>query len=254
MAENPQHSTEQPLKSPFSPMQTGCAFVMLTNMLIYLAVVAFTLNLLDASKIDASYLAQRGFTVRTKEERAEDRLVRKRQTEPPRLQQNPALSPITVVRREPSPAEKLSALPSRDLASSLPDEPERPQAALVPGSLQTGGTGARPASSLRHGSRVFSLGGLWQSYSPLGLQVGGIIAPERYDTLPVELASGFDIPKFTLPSINPAAAYLYRPSDPIPQGVRGSPRFSTPAVGAEKKKPAPELPPGESEQPAKDMP
>ena len=235
-------------------MQTGCAFVMLTNMLIYLAVVAFTLNLLDASKIDASYLAQRGFTIRTEPEREEDRTVRQRQTELPRPQPQQVLSPVTAIRKEPSAAEKLSTLPSRDLASSRPDESGRPQAALVPGPRMTGRATARTAGSRLYGSRAFAFGSPGQTYSPLGLQVGGIIAPERYDTLPVELASGFDIPRFSLPSINPAAAYLYRPSDPIPQGVRGSPRFSTPAIGAEKREPAPVPPPGEPQQPAKDMP
>jgi hypothetical protein len=251
MPENQQQSSDQP-KSPFSPLQTGCAFVMLSNMLIYLAVVAFTLNLLDASKIDASYLAQRGFTVRTKEERDEDRVLQRRRTEIARTQQQ-VVSPLTVVRREPSPAERLSTLPTRELASSRPDEPGRPQAARVPGSVQAGRTTLRTTGARRYSSRVFSLGTPWQTYySPVGLQSGGIIAPERYDTLPVELASGFDIPRFELPSINPAAAYLYRPINPLPSPVRGAPRFSSPATGAEITTDPATDPAPDSQQSAKD--
>ena len=56
---------------------------------------------------------------------------------------------------------------------------------------------------------------------------------ETYETLPVEIAVGIHYPMFNLPTPDPAGAYLYRPSDPIPQTSQGGPQFSSPAIGAE---------------------
>lgn len=63
-------------RDPFSPLQTGCAFVMLTNLIIYLAVVAFVFNILDPSKLTAEYLLQRGSTMPDEKESEKDKAYR----------------------------------------------------------------------------------------------------------------------------------------------------------------------------------
>lgn len=54
-------------KNAFSPLRTGCALVMLSNMLIYLAVILFVFNLLDPSQLSEDYLEERG-TIRDRNE------------------------------------------------------------------------------------------------------------------------------------------------------------------------------------------
>jgi len=235
MTENLQQHTEQ--KGPFSPLQSGCAFVMLTNMLIYLGVVVFTFNLLDPSKINASYLAKRGFTSRPTPEREEDKAFRQLSTEKRQEQQAVQAEIIDASKLGPkkgdSPAVKLSELEARKLSMSRPNEPEKPKAALTQSALRTGGTSIRTAKSRLFSIAIFPQATLRQTYSPVSLFVPRPLTLESYETLPVELASGIDFPTFSLPIADPVGAYLYRAPNPIPEASRGGLKLSSPPTGAE---------------------
>jgi hypothetical protein len=235
MAENQQQQTGQQ-KGPFSPLQSGCAFVMLTNMMIYLGVVLFTFNLLDPSKIDASYLAKRGFTARP-QEREEDTEFRQL-SEAKREEQQTAQTEIideakTGTKKEPSPASRLSRLEQRKHDSSAPDEPEKPKAALTISSKRTGASATRSASSRLYSVAIFPQASLRRTYSPYQLMAPRTVSPERYDTLPVEMAPGIDFPTFSLPVANPARVYIYTPPNPVPASSRGGLKLSAPPTGAE---------------------
>ena len=234
MAENLQQSTEQ--QGPFSPLQTGCAFVMLTNMLIYLAVVAFTFNLLDPSKIDASYLAKRGFTSKPDPEREEDKAFRQLSEQKRQDQQEAQTETIDSsleLKQEPSPAAKLSEITARTLEKSQPEEPEKPKAALTQSSLRGGGSAIRTAPSRLYSISIYPQATLSQTYSPYLPASPRIVTLERYETLPVEMAPGINFQTFSLPTADPSGAYLYTPPNPVPEASRGGLKLSAPATGAE---------------------
>lgn len=258
MAENLQQQNEEK-KGPFSPLQTGCAFVMLTNMLIYLAVVAFVFNLLDPSKLDASYLAKRGFTTRPDPESDEDKAFRQLSDEKRQEQQKAQTEIVDSTRlnpkKEDSTAAKLSEMSTRDLASSRPEEPEKPKAALTQSPMHSGGSTVRTAKSRQYSVAIYPQATLGQMYSPFRPFVPRTVTLESYATLPIELASGIDFPTFSLPAVDPVRAYLYRPPDLVPEASRGGLKLSAPPVGAgslytNSTKKAKEPPP--VKQPAKD--
>ena len=124
-------------KGPFSPLQTGCAFLMLTNMLIYLGVIAFVFNMLDPAKLDADYLAKRGFTTKSRElESPEDQEFRHLKKEKEKEQQEFIDSIISEAAqsqaRETSAAAELSEHDKRPMAVSQPNEETPPSAAETP--------------------------------------------------------------------------------------------------------------------------
>lgn len=245
-------------QSPFSPLQTGCAFVMLTNMLIYLAVVAFVFNLLDPSKLDADYLAGRGFTVRPERESEEDvefrRLSEQRRKDVQDTQGGEA-GPVAAkpdVLETRSPAARLSELGGRSLATSRPEEPSKPKAALTEGpagsvyissvgrgtsrsggSRGSGGSSVRSAQSRLYSVSIYQQAGMPSTYAPLRPEVFGPMIMERYEPLPVELASGIYFPSFSLPSADSSGAYLYTPPAPVSDPVRGGLKVSAPPAGTE---------------------
>lgn len=235
MTENLQQNAEQ--KGPFSPLQSGCAFVMLANMLIYLAVVAFTLNLLDPSKIDAGYLAKRGFrTVPepvNEQDQAFQEISKQKRQQQTEVQAEVIASSKQGPQQKESTAVALSDVGVRDLATSQPNEPSKPDAALTKSSMRSGSTTIRSAQSRLYSVAIFPQATLGQSYSPYQPTVPRPVTLERYDTLSVELAPGLDFPTFTMPSIDPAGAYLYTPPNPVPEAARGGLRLSSPPIGAE---------------------
>ncbi len=248
MTENLQKNEQQ---GPFSPLQSGCAFVMLTNMMIYLAVVVFVFNLLDPSKIDASYIAKRGFTAQPAAERDEDKAFRQTSEQRRKDQQEIQAGIVDSARdgskQEISPAAKLSEIKTVEVTAGRLDEPEKPVAGLSRNALRSGSIATRTAQrSLRTGrtstrtsqTRVYSVSmypqaTLPQAYSPVHLPTPQILLPEKYETLPVELASGIDFPMFGLPRADNLEAYLYSPAKPVPDPVRGERKISSPPAGAE---------------------
>ncbi len=245
MAQKVQQNQEQ--HGPFSPLQSGCAFVMLANMLIYLAVVVFVFNLLDPSELNLSYIAKRGFTAQPTEEREEDKAFRQMSEQKSKEQKKGIDFSAPEPEQEASPASALSAAKPRELASSRPEEPSKPKSSLSqsPGG---GGVAARTAqrSSIRTGSislraaqpRLYSVAmypqaTLPQPYSPIGILIPRPLIPELYETLPVQLAPGLEIPMFGLPTIDNVGVYLYFPRNPVPDVIRGERKISAPPAGAE---------------------
>lgn len=211
---------------------------MLTNMLIYLGVVAFTFNLLDPSNLDANYLAKRGFTARPDPERSDDKAFRQLSEEKREDRQASQTEIVDTaklgLKQEPSPAIKLSGIEQRKLESSRPEEPEKPKAALTESPARSGRTIVRAAQSRLYSSpSIYPQAILPQLYSPFRLSVPKTVTLEAYATIPVEMAPGIDFPTFSLPSVDPAGAYLYRPPNPISEPSRGGLKLSSPPVGAE---------------------
>jgi hypothetical protein len=236
MTEYPQHPIDPQAKSPFSPLQTGCAFVMLTNMLIYLGVVLFTFNLLDPSNIDASYLAKRGFTARPEPKSEQDAAFLKLSQEKREEQQQVQTEMISVskqLEKKESPATKLSRIEQRKLATSLPEEPEKPTAARTVSATSSGSTLTRSPSTRPHSTAIYPQAIAAQPYTLFQTPAPPTIAPEIFVTIPVELAIGISTPLFTLSSSDPAAPYLYRPANPIPNVSRGNLKLDSPSIGAE---------------------
>jgi hypothetical protein len=235
MTENLQPNSNE--KSPFSPLQTGCAVVMLTNMMIYLGVVLFTFNLLDPSKIDASYLAKRGFTARpdpkSEQDTAFQQLSQEKRQQQQQVQTEMVDSSKLGVKKEPSTASQLSQIDPRKIASSMPDEPGKPKAALTESSINKGGTAIRTAPTRLYSISIYPQATVPQTYSPLWIPSPKIITIETYETLPVEMAAGINYPTFALPVPEPAGPYLYQPANPIPEASRGGLKLSSPATGAE---------------------
>jgi hypothetical protein len=245
MAEKVQNNQEQ--KGPFSPLQSGCAFVMLANMMIYLAVVVFVFNMLDPSKLNLSYIAKRGFTAQPTEEREEDKTFRQISEQKSKEQKKGVESSISEPKQEASPAATLSGAKPRELTSSLPEEPAKPKSSLARNSPSGGGiatrtaqrssargsTSARTAQNRLYSVAMYPQATLPQAYSPIRIPIPQLLLPERYETLPVELAPGLDIPMFGLPTIDNVGAYLYTPPKPISDAVRGERKLNSPPVGAE---------------------
>lgn len=245
MAQRVQQNQEQ--KGPFSPLQSGCAFVMLANMLIYLAVVVFVFNLLDPSELNLSYIAKRGFTAPPAEEREEDKAFRQMSEQKSKEQKKGVDLSTPEQKQEASPATTLSVAKPRELASSRPEEPAKPKSSLAQNSTGGGGIAARTAqrSATRTGSisirtaqnRLYSVAmypqaTLPQAYSPIRILIPQLLLPEKYETLPVELAPGLEIPMFGLPTIDNAGAYLYTPPKPISDAIRGERKINAPPTGA----------------------
>jgi hypothetical protein len=237
MAENQQLPIDPQVKSPFSPLQTGCAFVMLTNMLIYLGVVLFTFNLLDPSKIDASYLAKRGFTALPEPKSEQDTAYQQLSQEKREQQQKVQAERIDLSKLGPkndtSSAAELSRIEKRRLDPALPSAPQMPKAALTESSMRSGGTTIRSAPSRLYSVSIYPQATMPKTYSPIQIPSPGTIGLETYETLPVEMAPGISYPVFSLPVSDPAGPYLYKPANPIPEASRGGMKLDTPSVGAE---------------------
>ena len=190
MADNLQQNTEQK-PEPFSPLQTGCAVVMLTNMLIYLGVVLFTFNLLDPSKIDATYLAKRGFTAlpapKSEQDTAFQQLSKEKRQQQQQVQNEMADASKLKPQKDNSPAVKLSEITARNLASSEPAEPEKPKAALTESSLRTGNSATRAALSRLYSVSIYPQATMPLTYSPIGIYSPKTVVLETYGTLPVEM-------------------------------------------------------------------
>jgi hypothetical protein len=236
MTENLQPNTEH--HEPFSPLQTGCALVMLTNMLIYFAVVLFTFNLLDPSKVDATYLSKRGFTASPEPKNEQDTAFQKISDSKYKEQQQIKTELLDASaagwKKESSPAVSLSQIEQRKLESSLLEDPEQPKAALTESSLRTGSSAIRTAPSrLYYSSVIYHQTTLPQAYSPYRLPAVRMVMPERYGPLSVELASGIDFPMFQLPAVDPAGAYFYTPPNPVSAASRGDLKLSSSPGGAE---------------------
>ncbi len=234
MADQPQQHKEE--QSPFSPLQTGCAVVMLTNMLIYFAVVAFVFNLLDPSKLDASYLARRGFTARPEPESEQDRSFR-RIAEERREQQAQVQETIFESSRsgdtdQGSIAADLSELPDRPQPAYLPGVRALPSAKLTRGGNVSRGRAGRSSGRL-YSDHLFRRISLPSPYEPLQVFVPRPQNPAaRYRITPVELANAINFPGFKLPEAEQSGAYLYTPASPLIEPVRGGIRVSPPPAGA----------------------
>lgn len=222
-------------ESPFSPLQTGCAVVMLSNMLIYLGVVAFVFNLLDPSRLDASYIARRGFASREEREDPEDtsfrRIAEERREDQLRVQREIADTSRRAGMESPSKAGELSELRARTHASSMPEQPELPSAALTLSASRRSGTYAGMRG--RYSTAIFSQNALGGFSSPFRLYTLRLIAPEQYQTLPVQIAQQIRFPTFGLPEKELQDIVLYDIPDPIPDPIHGEPRFTAPSRGAE---------------------
>jgi hypothetical protein len=219
-------------KNPFSPLQTGCAFIMLTNMLIYLAVMAFVLNLLDPSKLEADYLAKRGFTTPRKES-AEDRefrmMAEDRREE---LRKQPKLS-LKELKTEPTPAQELSKLPNRAIVSGRPEETPPPSSALTYDITESYKGYKDRARSRIYSLKIFPKVTIQPLYHAPRMIPAKNIPPERYDTIAVELAPGIEIPMFTISIPSADGNATYTPPDPVLSPTRGGPRIKAPEKGAE---------------------
>ncbi|MCC7300169.1 MAG: hypothetical protein IT583_03725 [Verrucomicrobia bacterium] len=209
--------------------------MMLSNMLIYLGVVLFTFNLLDPSKIDASYLAKRGFTSRPEPKTEQDTAFQKLSDEKRQQQAQPEIVDTAKLgmNQEPSAANRLSQIEPRKLGSSLPQETEKPQAALTESSRRSGNTAIRTAPSRLYSVAIYPQNTMPFSYSPLRILTPRALAMETYEVIPVEMAIGINYPTFSLPTPDSAGAYLYRPANPIPEASRGGLKLSSPPTGAE---------------------
>lgn len=231
MVEPQQQNIDPPAKGPFSPLQTGCAFVMLTNMLIYLGVVLFTFNLLDPSKVDTTYLAKRGFTARPEPKSEQDaafqKIVRRKKQEQ-KVQDDTLITAQTGIKKESSPALGLSKLEQRKPSSSRPREQYLPAASLTKSWLRT----TKPARSRLYSSSTYPHN-IIPTYSPINIYTPKPLVPEYYETLSVELAVGLRFPEFRPPSFDQPGPYLYSPPNPIPEASRGGLKLSSPPVGAE---------------------
>lgn len=235
MTDRPQQHQED--QSPFSPLQTGCAVVMLTNMLIYFAVVAFVFNLLDPSKLDASYLAKRGFTARpepeSEQERSFRRIAEERREQQQQVQSDVFESSLYGDDKQGSLATELSELPDRQQPSSLSVTRSLPSALLTRGGRSPSRGRSRSSSGRLYSDYLFRRITLPSPYAPLQIFVP---RPQNvaasYRILPVELATAINFPGFKLPEAERSGAYLYTPSTPLIDPVRGGIRVSPPPAGA----------------------
>ena len=219
-------------KDPFSPLQTGCAFVMLTNMIIYLAVVAFVFNMLDPSKLKSSYLTQRGFVVR-EEESEEDKefrnLTQKKKREQQKFQQQQQTDAALGSEQFPSPALELSRRSDQPRITDEILQKGTPHAALTP-SRPKGYGGAKTAKSRQHLISTYPQATVRRSYSTLSTQEGRTIPPQHYDTVSIELAPGIEYPMFRIPPVRSAGESIYSPPNPVPNPVPDGPRVRVPAL------------------------
>ena len=197
---------EQPTrKGPFSPLQTGCAFVMLTNMLLYLCVVAFVFNLLDPSKLDPTYLLKRGFTT-PKDESPQDRTFRRmaedKKKEQQQIRAKSMDQSVSSPKLKSSSAGQLSKIDERKRASNWGYKKRLPVAALTQ-NFRGGDYENSSAAKSRQNLIPFPRATLGKSYRPsYPLPSTKTIALEPYDTIAVELAHGVSIPLFTIPEQN----------------------------------------------------
>ncbi|QHI68452.1 hypothetical protein [Tichowtungia aerotolerans] len=220
-------------KNQFSPLQTGCAFVMLTNMLIYLAVVAFVFNLLDPSKLDSSYLTKREFTAKEESEKDKEyrALTRKKKKETRQVQEERLTTSSRPYKQESSSASKLSELSDRNLASSVPRQ-NPPSAALT--HSRPGGYGSsKSIPARRYLFLIYPRIKVTQSHSFPKMPGTKTITPENYDTVAVELAPKIDYPIFRIPSAKSLNSPVYSPPNPISPPFRGAHKINSPSRGAE---------------------
>jgi hypothetical protein len=225
-------------QSPFSPLQSGCAFVMLANMLLYLVVVAFVFNLLDPSRLDATYRARRGFTAPAEPEAQEDRVFRQQAEERREAGLKTQAQTIAGMRAGTQPSASrtagLSQGPARSPVSGAPAAPERPQAALTEGTIRGGIRRVYNPKMRQYDLSMFPRYAQqrYDVFSSID-QTAQTIRPETYSPIPVQIAPGLPFPFVSLPVFGDGSYVLYTPSKSLPGPVRGGrPLVTSPAVGA----------------------
>jgi len=109
---------------------------MLTNMLLYLCVVAFIFNLLDPSKLGPNYLAKRGFTTPKNEspqDQAFRKLAEKKKEEQRQVQKDSMNLSVSLPELEPSSADQLSKISVRQPVKNWKHLENKPTATLTYG-------------------------------------------------------------------------------------------------------------------------
>jgi hypothetical protein len=214
----------------FSPLQTGCAFVMLTNMLLYLVVVAFVFNLLDPSKLDSAYLAKRGFTAKNKpDDQAFRQLTEQRQAKQKKFYDDIAEGHMRPRKKEMPPGASLSEQKSRPRVSSHPDEKPLPLAARTPAPVSDGHPAVKKASTRMFDIDFFPSVSLQKIYPS---RSATSVFPERYDALTIELAPGTDIPLFTIPLPQKTDSLIYTSPSGTQDATRSGVKVEAPLQSA----------------------
>lgn len=188
-------------KNPFSPLQTGCAFVMLTNMLIYLCVVAFIFNLLDPSKLDPNYLVKRGFTTQKTEspqDQAFRKLVEEKKEEQRQVQSESMDLSVSSLELEPSSADQLSKISVRQPIRNWQYLENKPTAKLTHNFTTSFYETSTQAKSRQNLMSSFPRAKLSKAYELHTPRTPKTIAPELYDVIAIELVPGVSIPLITI--------------------------------------------------------
>ena len=182
---------------------------MLTNMLLYLVVIAFVFNLLDPSKLDPSYLLKRGFTT-PKNESDQDRAFRKiteaKKQEQKDLQKQSRNLSVDSFNQKALSDGQLSKISGRTLSSSWEYEKSYPSATLtknfVLGNYEAAGKAKSRQSTIRLPQARLKSRISLPSYSFPSKN----LSMEKYDTITVELAPGVSVPLSTIPEQNTEAS------------------------------------------------
>jgi hypothetical protein len=210
-------------------------------MLIYLGVIAFVFNLLDPSKLEESYLAQRGFSIRP-EAAPGGHTPRKPFDKKPtqhsiqtELIDYSKFSP----KQESSAALELSKIEKHTFSTYSPAKLRLPKAAITRSPRRSGHKIFYNKHSVK--SRLFSVSvfpraSLSQLYSPYQLPALRSVTSEKYDTLPVEIVPLPGGSILGLPVIRNEKNESYL-SAPPPSSVappfRGNLRLKAPSTGTE---------------------
>ena len=191
-------------KGPFTLMQTGCAFLMLTNMLIYLGVVAFVFNMLDPGKLDPDYLAKRGFTTPDKvleapEDQAFRRLTAKKKKEQQEFYDGIVREAAESRANKLSTVEEFSEHTPRPMASSRPNEGNPPSALQAPKTFFPKLNKVRAARTLGYPPRLAPRITVEDSYVPYSPPAMPPRVRYGYRLPDFNLHAGFGYPVFSIP-------------------------------------------------------
>ena len=182
----------------FSMLRPGCAMIMMANMLLYLAIIAFVFNILDPSKINAAYLSQRisssGQATATQN--------RKNKSAPGFVLKTTRPTQDTKIPRSSYPTRSLEetkayGTPSRDLPSDRLFSVSTPKAALTKSSSSS----RRAVKIGSHYRSIYQRPTTSFARSPYRNSVDHAINPPVYPLIPVELAPGIDVPRFRAPTV-----------------------------------------------------
>ncbi|MBC8206624.1 MAG: hypothetical protein H8E68_05680 [Kiritimatiellaeota bacterium] len=203
-------------KGPFTLMQTGCAFLMLTNMLIYLGVIAFVFNMLDPGKLDPDYLAKRGFTTQTSEPEApEDQafrhLAEKKQKEQQEFYDGIVREAAQSPAKELSTVEDLSGYAKRSMVTSRPDEESPPSALQAPEPFFPRLNKIRAAKTLGYPPRLAPKITLEDSYIPYSPPEEPPHFRDGYRLPTFKLNAGFGYPIFSIPLPERTSGTIHTP-------------------------------------------